>query len=73
MDFIALPVRPSSHISTASLNNDEQQIGHRRRRTATCTHYVEANKFRFTVEGIMEVTVLQVSPTLYTSATRFTG
>ena len=62
MDFNALRVRPSLHISTASLSNDEQQIGYRRRRTASCAHYAEANKIHFVMEAIMEVTALQVSP-----------
>ena len=73
MDFNVLRVRPSPYISTAGLTSDEQRNGHRRRRTTTCAHYVEANKVRFTMEAIMEVTVLQVSPLLHTSAARFTG
>ena len=72
MDFNALQVRPSPHISTASLSSNEQQIGHGRR-TASCAHYVEANKIRFTMEAIMEVTVLHVSPLLRKSTVRFTG
>ena len=67
MDFDASRVRPSLDVSTASLSNDEQQIGYRRRRTASCAHYVEANKVRFTMETIMEVTALQASPLLHTN------
>ena len=73
MDLNALQVRPWLHISTASLSSDKQQIGRRRRRTASCAHYAEANKVHFAMEAIMEVTVLQVSPLLHTSTTRFTG
>ena len=72
MDFNALRVRPSLHISTASLSSDEQQTGHRRR-TAPCSHYVEANTVHFAMEAIMEVTALQVSPLLHIPTTRFTG
>ena len=67
MDSNALWVRPSLHISTASLSSDEQRIRHRRRRTASCAYYVEAKKVRSTMEAIMEVTLLRVSRLLYTS------
>ena len=69
MDFNALQVRPSLHVSTTSLSGDEQQIGHRGRRTASCARYVEANKVRFTME---EIIVLQVSPLLRKLTARFT-
>ena len=73
MDFNALCVRPSLHIPIASLSSDEQQIGHRRRKTTSRTHYVEANQVHFAMEAIVEVTMLQVSPSLHTSTASFTG
>ena len=73
MGFNALRVRHSLHISTASVSSDEQKIGHRRRRIASCAYYAEANKVHFAMEAIMEVTALQVSSLLHKSTTRLTG
>ena len=73
VDFNALRVRPLLHISATSLSSDEQQIRHRRRRTASYAHYIEANRVRFTMEAIMQVAVLQVCPLLHTSTACFIG